>query len=70
MNLLFRTLLGCSYLHGTACHIFTGSADVFPDVLHMSFTCKHVHSLLLHSKALHCLLAHVQCYALINAWTH
>ena len=36
-------------------HIYPGSADVFPDVLHMSFTCKHVHSLLLHSKALHCL---------------
>ena len=28
---------------------------VFPDVLHMCFTCKHVHSLLLRTKALHCL---------------
>ena len=27
----------------------------FPDVLYLCFTCKHVHSLLLNSKALHCL---------------
>lgn len=39
----------------------------FPDFLHMSFTCKHVLSLLLHSKALHCLrllIAHCTCAVL------